>query len=92
MKPIQWVMVFVAASALHLWMFLHIDLETHPVTSWVAIGMQVAVCIGPFWMLYDWFVKKAKRTWKPWMWLFLIPWGFLWYYFEKYRPSAAVNE
>jgi len=67
-------------------------LETHPVTSWVAIGMQVAVCIGPFWMLYDWFVKKAKRTWKPWMWLFLIHWGFLWYYFEKYRPSAAVNE
>jgi hypothetical protein len=92
MKPIQWLMVFVAASALHLWMFLHIDLETHPVTSWVAIGMQVAVCIDPFWMLYDWFVKKAKRTWKPWMWLFLIPWGFLWYYFEKYRPSAAVNE
>jgi hypothetical protein len=92
MKPIQWVMIFVVASLLHLWMFLHIDLETHPVASWIAIAMQLAICIGPFWMLYDWFVSKSKRTLKSWMWLFFVPWGFLWYYFEKYRLTGTVNE
>jgi hypothetical protein len=40
-------------------------------------------------MLYDWFVKRGKRTCEAWMWLFFVPWGFLWYYFEKYRPTKA---
>jgi hypothetical protein len=43
-------------------------------------------------MLYDWFVSKSKRTLKPWMWIFFVPWGFLWYYFEKYRVTGTVNE
>ena len=55
------------------------------------IVIVVAVCIGPFWMLYDWFVRKAKRTWNSWMWLFFVSWGFLWYYFEKYRVTEMVN-
>jgi hypothetical protein len=43
-------------------------------------------------MLYDWFVKRGKRTWKAWMWLAFVPWGFLWYYFEKCRPANAEEK
>jgi hypothetical protein len=89
MRSIHWVTIILVANILHLWMFFHLNLETHPVAARVGIGIHVAACIGPFWMLYDWFVKRNKGTWKPWMWLAFVPWGFLWYYFEKYRPSKA---
>jgi uncharacterized membrane protein YbhN (UPF0104 family) len=90
--PMKWVMIILAANVLHLWMFLRLNLETHPVTSWIGIGMHIAACIGSFWMLYDWYIRRNKRTWKAWMWLVFVPWGFLWYGFEQYRPSRAVNE
>jgi len=89
MRPIYWVTTILAANILHLWMFFHLNLQTHPVATWVGIGIQVAACIGPFWMLYDCFVKRNERKWQAWMWVFFVPWGFLWYYFEEYRPSKA---
>lgn len=60
MRPIHWVTIVLAANILHLWMFFHLNLETHPVATWVGIGIQVAAYIGPFWMFYDWFVKRNK--------------------------------
>jgi len=84
MRPIQWATIILVANILHLWMLFHLNLETHPVRTWLGIGIQLAVCIGPFWMLYDWFVKRNGHL-KAWVWLIFVPWGFLWYYFEKYR-------
>lgn len=89
MRATRWLAIILAANVLHLWMFLHLNLETHPVATWVGIGIHVVACVGPFWMLYDWLVKRRKRTWEAWMWLSFVPWGFLWYYFEKYRPTKA---
>jgi hypothetical protein len=89
MRPIQWVAIILAADVFHLWMFFHLNLETHPIASWIGIGIHVGACVGPFWMLYDWFIKRRQRTWKAWTWLFFVPWGFLWYYFEKHRPTKA---
>ncbi len=84
-----WVIVIVAATAIHaLLMFLFLDFEAYPVLSRVALGIHVAACVGPFWMLADWFIKKQQRTFKSWMWLIFVPWGFLWYYFEIHRHSA----
>jgi hypothetical protein len=28
-------------------------------------------------------------VWQRWMWLFFVPWGFLWYVFEKYEPAQS---
>ena len=92
MRPIQWVAILLAANALHLWMFFHLNPETRPLATWVGIGIHIVCCIGQFWMLYDWFVKESKRKWKSWMWLFFVPWGFLWYYFEKYRPTKEKQK
>jgi hypothetical protein len=41
-------------------------------------------------MLADWFVKRRKKLrWHPWMRLFFLPWGFLWYVFEKWEPTKS---
>jgi hypothetical protein len=41
-------------------------------------------------MLADWFVKRRKKLeWQRWMWLFLVPWGFLWYIVEKSSQQAV---
>jgi hypothetical protein len=42
-------------------------------------------------MLYDWFIRRGKKKWKSWLWLFFVPLGFLWYYFEEYRPSRRTG-
>ena len=76
MRPIHWVAVILAATVLHLWMFLHLNLEAYPVATRVDIGIHAVACVGPF---LDWFVIRGKRTWKAWLWLFFVPWGFLWY-------------
>jgi heme/copper-type cytochrome/quinol oxidase subunit 4 len=89
MRPIHWVAIILIANILHLLMFLHLDLEKHPVAARVGIGIHIVAVIGPFWMLNDWFIKRRKGKWKAWTWLAFVPWGFLWYYFEKYRPSKA---
>jgi len=69
----------------HSWLFFHLDPEKHPALFFFAIAVHIAACIGPFWMLFDWFIKNEKRILKQWMWLFFMPWGFLWYYFEVHR-------
>jgi hypothetical protein len=77
MRATRWVAIVLAANVLHLWMFFHLNLKTHPLSTWIGIGVHVTACIGPFWMLYDWFIKKNERRWKAWIWLFFAPWGFL---------------
>lgn len=91
MKAVYWAAIILVLNVLHLWMFLHLDLERNPVATRIGVGIHLAACIGPFWMLYDWFIKRQQRRWKTWTWFFFVPWGFLWYYFEKYRPSKTVR-
>jgi hypothetical protein len=90
MRPAYWVAIILVLNVLHLWMFLHLDLERYPVATRIGVGIHFAACIGPFWMLYDWFIKRKQKRWKTWTWLFFVPWGFLWYYFEQYRPSKTA--
>jgi hypothetical protein len=91
MGPVHWVAIILAANLLYLWLFFHLDLETYPIMSRVGIKVHVTSIIGAFWMLNDWFIKRGKRQWKAWTWLAFLPWGFLWYYVEKYRPYKAIE-
>jgi hypothetical protein len=82
-----WVAAIAGANVLHLWLFFHLP-NAHPVQLWVTLAIHTIACIGPFGMLAHWFVKRGKPLrWQPWMWLFFVPWGFLWYVFEKYEPG-----
>lgn len=65
-----WACAIASANAVHLWLFFHLP-SAHAVQFWITIALHTIACIGPFWMLADWFVKRRKKLrWRPWMWLF----------------------
>lgn len=87
-----WAGTIATANVLHLWFFFHLP-NAHPLQFWITIALHAMACIGPFWMLADWFVKRhEKLRWRPWMWLFFVPWGVLWYVFEKWEPAESLAE
>jgi hypothetical protein len=86
----SWIFVFAAVSAI-AWMLIdnRWNLHDNPIASRIALGYFFVMSAGPYWMLYDSWQHERKLTRK--MWLFFIPGGFLWYYFEVYRPRSAAR-
>jgi hypothetical protein len=86
MRLIWWILVFITVSFCALWVVIYSDwnLQDNPVGSRIAIGYFLLISSAPFWMIYDCWQHDKKLTQK--MWLFFVPGGFLWYYFEKFRP------
>jgi purine-cytosine permease-like protein len=85
-----WVGVIAAATVIHFLLFFSRP-YAGPVQYWLTIVVHTAACVGPFWMFADWFIKRRRRLkWKTWMWLFFVPWGFLWYILEKRKRTASV--
>jgi hypothetical protein len=89
---IRWALVFAAVSAIALWMVVgnRWNLQDDPVASRTALAYFFIICAGPYWMLHDSWRHERKLTNK--MWLFFVPGGFLWYYFEIYRPRLKARE
>lgn len=86
-----WAAVIAGVNVLHLWLFVHLP-KADGVQLWMTITIHAIACIGPFWMLVHWFVKRGRKLeWKRWMWLFFVPWGFLWYFFEKSSQQAVEH-
>jgi hypothetical protein len=84
-----WALVIAAFNVGYVWLLYRLP-AARPVQFWFTIAVQCIVVLGPFWMLVHWFVKrKQKLSWQFWMWLFFVPWGFLWYVFEKYEPAVS---
>jgi hypothetical protein len=55
-----WVAVIAAMNVVYLWFFLHLS-DDHPLLFRITAAIQVISCLGPFWMLADWFVKRRKK-------------------------------
>jgi hypothetical protein len=96
MRRIGWALIFLTATLFMLSVFWvaassHWNLEDQPAASRIVIGFWIFACVGPYWMLYNWFIRRGKKKWKSWLWLFFVPLGFLWYYFEEYRPSRRTG-
>ena len=89
---ILWALVFAAVSAIALWIVAgnNWNLQDNPIASRIAIGYFFFICAGPYWMLYDSWHHERKLTHK--MWFFFVPGGFLWYYFEVYRPRSRARK
>ena len=84
-----WFAVIAAANAVHLWLFFHLT-NAYLVQTYITVAIHLVGVLGAFWMLGHWFVKRRKKLhWEHWMWLFFVPWGFLWYVFEKYEPAQS---
>ena len=85
-----WVLVIGIVNAVHLWLFYKLGGDSSRVQFWVTIAIHLIGCVGPFWILTHWFVKRQKPLrWRRWMWLVFVPWGFLWYVFEKWEPAVS---
>jgi hypothetical protein len=88
MKRVAWILIFLAGMLLSAWIvFSGLNLEDDPIAARLALAYYGFQCLGPFWMLYDWFIRRQKRHWKPFLWLFFVPLGFLWYRFNEYKPT-----
>jgi hypothetical protein len=84
-----WIAVIASVNVVHLWLFFDLG-SGRPVQFWFTIAVQLLAIVGGFWMLAHWFVKRRKKLcWQRWMWLFFVPWGFLWYVFEKWEPAVS---
>jgi hypothetical protein len=86
MGRIWWALIFAVVTATAMWMTVgnRWNLQDNPVASRIVIGYFFFICAGPYWMLYDSWHHDRKLTRK--LWLFFVPGGFLWYYFEVFRP------
>jgi hypothetical protein len=91
MRTIWWILVFLAVSAcgLGITLYPHLNFADNPVASRIAVGYFLLLSLGSYWMLYDCIRHDRKFTRK--VWLFFIPGGFLWYYFERFRPRQVRN-
>jgi hypothetical protein len=85
-RLIRWSPVFVAVTLFAVWVVIYSkwNLRDNPVASCMAIGYLLFICAGSYWMLYDCWHHDKRFTRK--MWFFFVPGGFLWYYFEYFRP------
>jgi hypothetical protein len=84
MRPILWIFVFALVSVCAVGIMFYVGFDHTPVASRIAVGYFLFLSIGPYWMLYDAWQHDKKFTRQ--MWLFFVPGGFLWYYFERFRP------
>ena len=91
MQQRWWTLIFTVVSVLAMWaLYANWDLRDNPVVGRIAIGYFLFICIGPYWMLYDCWTHDRKLTRKTW--LFFVPGGFLWYYFERFRPRQRKRQ
>ena len=83
---IRWSPVFVAVTLFALWVVIYSNwnLQDNPVASCMAIGYLLFICAGSYWMFDDCWHHDKRFTRK--MWFVFVPGGFLWYYFEYFRP------
>lgn len=86
LRRIRWALIFTGVTATAMWMVVgnKWNFQDNPVGSRIILGYFFFICVGPYWMLYDSWRHERKLTRK--MWLFFVPGGFLWYYFEVFRP------
>jgi hypothetical protein len=90
-SPMFWAFVIASVNVLHVWLFFHLP-DARSIQFYVTIAIHVVACIGPFWMLADWFCRRGEKLrWQSWMWLFFVPWGFLWYVFQKWKPVRLAE-
>lgn len=89
-----WALTFIAIiaiAALAMWMIAgnKWNVQDNTVASLICVAYFFVIGAGPYWMLYDWWVHDRKLTRK--LWLFFVPGGFLWYYFEVFRPHKLTS-
>jgi hypothetical protein len=84
-----WFLFLFFANTLHFWFFFRLNTMT-PTGTKVFIAFHLFAIFGAVWMLRDWLLRK-KRRWKTFIWLSMVPYGFVWYYFDIFRKERQLQ-
>ena len=88
MKMLLWILVGLFVTGLAFWMITVPGLSRNPVVVLMVVVVFVIPPVGAFWMLYM-SIRHEKHA-LPMILLALIPYTFLWYYFERVKPGKLL--
>ena len=87
-----WAAFFLLISMLMLLLFFpKLDMQDDPITSRLTIALFFISPAGNIWMIYDCLSHDGRWTRKIWL-AFLVPFAFVWYYVERYRPRLMKRK
>jgi hypothetical protein len=87
MKLLLWVLTGSSVAGVSFW--LVIVTQANPLPVSVFVLANAAATVGAIWMM-ELAVREEKHP-GPMIWLAVLPFSFLWYYFERVRPSRALE-
>jgi hypothetical protein len=88
MRTFFWVLLVVALFSLAVWIVVGARFPKTPLSTALAFAYFVAPNVGAIWMLYR--VIRFETHPLPIALLALVPYAFLWYYFERVRPQRRL--
>jgi membrane protein implicated in regulation of membrane protease activity len=96
MRIAFWIVFFIACTGFAAWVVLGPAVFHDPVAAFSVTAFFMVAPAGTGWMLYQ-CIRYEEHT-IPFVILALVPYSFVWYYFERYRkrkraqrPSAALG-
>lgn len=87
---VGWFLVLALATAFAAWVVLGPWFPQDRIVSVLVLAFFFVHPFGALWMI----VRAARFEEKPWRYVALsfVPYSFVWYYFERYRPASARGE
>ena len=87
-----WAAFLLGMSLLMFWLFfVKLNFEDNPLASRLAFGLFFFGAAGNLWMFVDCLSHDGRWTPKIWLAL-LVPFAFVWYYAERYRPRLLRRQ
>jgi len=90
MKVILWIILGLLVTGLAFWMITMPGILRNPALVFLVIVVFATPPVGAFWMLYM-SIRHEKNPF-PMILLALLPYSFLWYYFERVRPRKYSGQ
>lgn len=89
MKRIRWILTIVGLNSLVLWIVMTPGPVDQTVIVFLIALFFLVPSLGGWWMLYA-ALRYEKKPF-PYGLLALIPFAFLWYYFERYKKLSRSD-
>src|SRR3954447_10985933 len=87
MKLAMWVLMGSSVTGVSFWLVFVTQANPIPVSIFVL--SDAAATVGAIWMME--LATREETHPAPMIWLAFLPFSFLWYYFERVRPSREIK-
>jgi len=89
MKEMVWVAIIVVLNLFAYWIVTGPWIPQNQFEAILVGAFFIGPSLGTFWMMF----VAVRYESKPWhfIWLALIPFCFLWYYFERFRSGRYLT-